>query len=384
MRANMRIKNVIRFLFLMCVLSLSCSAMPQHNLLKEQSPAIFLQYELIDLGTTDLPEKSLTRQQNQNFLGPLINNAGDIVGNSSQGGFIQKQGQAPYQPTLQKAKFYFHAINNLSDILVSLERQPFEVEWYLWPTADGWQSPRIKIDTVELSGHDVLLTHVNDSKTITGTAEPFLRFMPLTWSLQNGLYRLGHFKGLEITGKALDLNQNGYIAGKTFKNLESFPFVWDGNKIYDLFNLRNSFRIPENTKLVFEEILLGHDNVLYGTYWLNKEFMQTKERQETALLTFAFNPKNQELQLFDLNGMRFSSINSKDRSVGSVNGKAAFADIKDRLNPTLLEDIIDESQKKGWQLLEATDINDNSMIVGYGKKEDGMHLFLAKPLHFNP
>jgi hypothetical protein len=78
--------------------------------------------------------------------------------------------------------------------------------------------------------------------------------------------------------------------------------------------------------------------------------------------------------LLDLDNLRINAVNSSHVIVGSLDGKAATCWPGDK--PILLSNIVKEEPGKEWELLEATGINDAGKIVGYGKLNGRMHIFL--------
>jgi hypothetical protein len=145
----------------------------------------------------------------------------------------------------------------------------------------------------------------------------------------------------------------------------------------DLSKLRSLFKPPSDGKIEFEDLVIGEDGTVYGTYWINTAFMDNNPQAPKQLSAFKWNPTNMDLQFLDLHGMRMTAVNSGNRMVGSLNGKAVVWHETNK--PADLIAMIPVDEVKGWDLLEATDINDYGQIVGYGKLNGKMHLFLAEP-----
>lgn len=355
-----------------------CAELP-HVVRDQQAVAPLAHYKLIDLGPNDLPQEKLTRQQKELSLGPYINDKGDVIGNRLNGGFLRSVSGTEYTPAFKNAKYSFFDINNKGDILAAFERGPDDVQWVVWPTDENLQQSRLPIDTVEISGERIALGKINDNRLVAGTALPDqTRSMPISWSPTQELYRIGFFQGVNLFGTVQSLNDHDHIAGKSHSNLETFPYVWDGEKNHELFAIRRQFQIPSGAKIAFEDLLLNNDNTLYGSYWINTDFWDDPNPAVKKYLAFSWQPQSQQLQLMDLDGMRLSAMNNSDRIVGSLHGEAAFAN--KGFKPIKLADAMSPEESAGWKLIEATDINSKGQIVGYGLKQGSLHLFLAEPL----
>lgn len=364
------------FAFTCCSSLVFCETM--HKLLAKQHPSLIKQYTLVDLGEVDLQPQELTKSKDGSSLGPLINNNGKIACNNSNGCFIYRKTMERYTPTFAKSKLYAHAINNKDDIVASLHTDEKTIYWQIWPTALDWNGGRKVIDTVEQEGNKVDLFTISDLGFIAGQTRPYNQTMPIVWNQEQGLYRVGYDQYINLHGIVKGINSNNDIAGKSEGHHENFPFLWSGSAITNLFEFRKQFRCPTDGKLHFEDVLIDKDSSLYGTYWINKDFFENKEPTHKEYLAFSWSPQERKIKLSDLNGMRFSAINADRRIVGSVNGKAAILDPEEK--PVELIYTVPVEEIDNWELLEATDINDSKQIVGYGKRDGKIHLFLANPL----
>jgi len=374
---------VYQAIFAMGIFAFTCSCSfafseTMHKLLPKQHPSLIKQYTLIDLGEVDLPKSQLTKNKDGSSLGPSINNNGKIIANNTNGGFIFRNTMEKYTPSFAKAKLYLHAINNKDDIVASFHADGKNVYWQIWPTATDWNGGRKVIDTVEQEGSKVELYTISDLGTIAGQVRPYNQTMPIVWNQAQGLYRVGHDQYLNLHGTLKGINNNNALAGKSEGHHENFPFLWDDGLLTNLFEFRKQFRCPTDGKLHFEDLVIDKDNTLYGTYWINKDFFENTEPQKKEFLAFSWSPQERKIRLSDLNGMRFSAINSSSRIVGAVNGKAAILDLNEK--PLELIHTIPVEEAVDWELIEATDINDVNQIVGYGMHNGKLHLFLANPL----
>jgi hypothetical protein len=344
----------------------------------KQSPSIMATYTLIDLGETDLPHAMLTCIQEGTSLGPKISNTGKIIANESKGGFVFRKNLERYAPRINGARIYLHSINDKENILVSIRRGPYSVEWFVWPTIEHWNVPRIPIETVEQEGYKIHLSTINDFDLVVGDAMPLEHPMPLVWTEPRGLFRVGHRSGIDLLGRVKSLNNNGTIVGKLSGKHEDFPFFWDGKSLTSLQSYRKQFCCPVDGKIQFEEVLVSNDNEMLGTFWINGRFFEEPHHSDEPYQAFSWSPKSQEVKLIDLDGMRFAAINSDKRIVGSISGKAAYCDAEQK--PISLISALPQESIQDWVLIEATGINRQGHIVGYGTRGEKTHLFLATPL----
>jgi|GEM_PF-1834790 len=349
-----------------------------HRIKLHQSPSIVATYSLIDLGETDLPQSMLTHLQDGTSLGPKISNKGKIICNESKGGFVFEKNLERHAPKMQGSRIYLHGINDNEHILQSIRSSPYSVEWFIWPTGTSWDTPRIAIETVEQEGYKVHLTTINDFNVVVGDAMPFEYGMPLIWTEARGLYRVGHRFQLNLQGRVKSLNNSSAIAGKSHGKHENFPFYWDGKELTNLFSFRKQFCCPVGGKIQFEDLLLTGDNTMLGTFWINDRFFEDPHHTDELYQAFSWSAKTNEIRILDLKGMRFSAINSDKRLVGAMNGTAAYRD--EQLMPIDLMSAPPQDSIQDWRLIEATDINDEGQIVGFGTRGDKTHLFLANPL----
>ncbi len=370
-----KIKNTFLNLFLCSVIPL-CADTP-HKVSAEQSSGLILHYTIKDLGEIDLEPRELTKLLDKPSLGPKINNDGDIVANRSTGGFFLHANEREYSPSIQGALINFHSINNQKDILISISRTSGAVDWFVWPTAQGWDGPRLTIDPVEIEGNKIYLSKVNDQQKVVGIAKPDSKSMPVEWDRIRGLYRIGFQQNENLFGTVKDINSRNTIVGKSHRQLESFPYAIINNQQFSLFKFRRHFNAPSDAKIIFADLVISDHDVVYGTYWFDKNFDDPTHKKVKHFRAFKWLPQHDLLTLLDLDGMRVTSVNAKDRLVGTRKGKAVFreADYK----PIDILSTIKFDESKDWKLIEATSINDEGQIVGFGNKAGKLHLFLASP-----
>lgn len=366
----------ILFASMLC-LTFTLFADSPHRLRVSSAPSIVPTYHLVDLGDSGLDPANLTKIKDGASLAPCINNCGEICGNRVTGGFISRPDSSLYHPPMIGGKFVFHSINTHGDVLASIRRGNGNVDWFIWMTHHGADGTRIPIDTKEVQGEHLQLLKINDGRWIAGEASPAGIDLPLVWYPDQGMYRVGHSKGMNVHGKVKDINKNGLVVGKSHKNLENFPYIWNGEHIWDLFKLRNQFNPPSDGKVVFEDLVITNDGYVYGTYWINTKFLEKDAHVPENIRAFVWDIFNNTVETFNWNGMRIAAMNKFHRAVGSANGKAVYAE--KNFAPSDLAHSISVYELEGWELLEATDINDIGQIVGYGRKDGKIHLFFADP-----
>lgn len=373
-------KNIVQLFLLSSIATLTAETPWLHRSLKKQTPSIVAEYTLVDLGEIDLNQGALTRQKRGASLGPSINNRGEIVINGSLGGSIYRSLDHKYSPKMNGGRFHFHDINNASEILVSTHRSPIHIAWSIWPVAEGWNEAPISINTRDQEGYKIDLIALSDTGIVAGEAHPNEKSMPIIGNQDGVLSRIAKDLYINLEGTTKALNSQGAVVGKSNASQENFPFLWSRNTLYDLFPLRKQFHCPSDSKLEFVDLLVADDDTVYGSYYLDTHFFENpaKETFIPYLLAFKWIPVAQNVELLDLDGMRFSAINKNHVLVGSLSQEAAY--LKPGEQPLELALALPIEERQEWQLIEATSINDKGQIVGFGKKNNQMHLFLANPL----
>jgi hypothetical protein len=111
---------------------------------------------------------------------------------------------------------------------------------------------------------------------------------------------------------------------------------------------------------------------VYGTYRVHYQNDPTKDQD--VHYAYAWSPEQGGFKLLDLSNMRINGVNTSHVLVGSLYGKAAVC--WPGQSPLAISSLIKTEDAKGWDFLEASGINDSGQIVGYGKFNGKMRIFL--------
>lgn len=370
---------MIYLLFLISWLFPYCgSALDITPLKKIPESANFL-YELKDLKETDLSQAELSNANNEfrNCLAPRINNQGVMICNQSDRGYIKDAGLREISPQISSMTSHCHGLNDKGDLLLRFQRSPSDIEWWVWPQKNLYKNNPFPLKLSCTLGRNLVFSAMNSSKVIVGTLKPAGRLQPVIWTLEEGLCALGDYLGWEFEGSAVGINEKNTLAGYLQEGDEQLVFAW--NKKWGLESLKsfrwkweNLTRLPLIGKIHFADLIIGENDLVYGTFWL--------EGKEDQIYAFWWDPKSDELRRLDLKGMRIHAVSKDGTFVGSWNGQAALCDIGN--TPYLLKDLI-VALDSSWELLDATDINDRGDIVGYGRQNNAIRYFQISPIKHN-
>ena len=186
----------------------------------------------------------------------------------------------------------------------------------------------------------------------------------------------GFYVGWDFKGAALGINQQGTILGYVTECGEEPPFVWNEHCGLEILrNYQTPFEIQSCHKIRgpvhFADMVITDDNYVYGTFWIGEEYYN--DDGIYRYFAYRWEPYSQDFRYLDLEGMRLNAVNKHHTLVGTLNGQAA---IRHRgLGVELLKNYLKDPD---WELIEATDINDQGDIVGYGKYKGATHIFLLK------
>jgi len=343
----------------------------------EHLPAIVTRYKLVEIADTQLDASRLTNLTAKLTHAPIINQQGLIIGNTLRGGFITLPAKWEYSPEINGVTVHLHGINSHGDLLVTLNRGQDSQEWMFWPLKNGgYGNFRNHIQTIDPFKPNVTLTGYNDSGTYIGYKKIEGRNRPYVWTLEKGFQPLGLEKGLQLTGIAKEINQKGSIAGITDDATDKAPFIWHDQTGLETFRKYREALVPKGW-VEFADVVLTDDNTIYGTFWIRDQQDDNDKGINRQYYAFRWEPNNGTVKMIDLKGMRLTDVNSQHLLVGSYNGKAMVREPE--RPPIALSDLMDPRTLEGWELLEATSVNDHGQIVGYGLRNGKAHVFLAEP-----
>lgn len=357
----------------------SLGAATKHKeLCNEYGSQIISRYSLIDIGETELDSSKLSNLSTKLTLAPLVNNSGQGIANKQNGGLVFLPTGWKYAPQINGISIHFHSINENGDLLITLTRGQDSVEWMVWPWKDGgYGSAKKHIHTVDPFKADFFFTGFNSAATTIGYKKDGDANIPTKWTLENGLKRLGEDQGIEIEGITKAINNSGAIVGVAEELTDKYPFFLSDSGLEILKQYRNFFT-PKGW-VEFADMVVTNNDVIYGTFWLKERPESSIEEKNTNLFyAYTWNPKTAQVEMLNLQGMRIADVNGSSILVGSLNGEAAYREPDRKAAP--LASLIDPDQLIGWELYEASSINNKGQIVGYGKYNGQMHIFFASPL----
>ncbi len=301
-----------------------------------------------------------------------------VTGNTLKGGFVTLPTHWEYIPHINGVNIHLYGIDAKGDLLVTLERGADSQEWMLWPLhKGGYGTERNHIQTVDPFKSDFTFTSFNDNGLFIGYKKVDGKNKPYIWSVDKGFQPLGGEKGLQMSGFAKDVNHKGSIAGITDDPTDRAPFLWHENEKLEVLRKYRNTLVPKGW-IEFADMVLAEDDTIYGTFWIKNQNSENGNVLNRQYYAYHWEPHQSKLQMLDLKGMRLAAVNSGHLLVGSYNDKAMIRILDQQ--PVALADLMDPETLKGWELLEATSVNDKGQIVGYGKHNGQVHIFLADPV----
>lgn len=354
------------------------SATKHTELRNEYGSQIVSRYSLMDVGETDLDESKLSNLSTKLGLAPLLNNSSQGIANKQSGGVLFLPTGWKYAPHINGIAIQFHAINENGDLLITLTRGQNSVEWMVWPWKDGgYGSAKKHIHTLDPFKADFFFTGFNNQAVAIGYKTDENKNIPTKWTAEAGLKRLGEEEGIEIEGITKAINSSGAVVGIAEELTDKYPFILLDSRLEMLKQYRQLFT-PKGW-VEFADMVISDKNIIYGTFWLKEQKDGPKEESKTnTYYAYAWDPENSSVEMLNLQGMRIADVNGSSILVGSLNGKAAYRE--PQRDPIALEALINPNDLIGWELFEASSINDKGQIVGYGKYQGNMHIFFASPL----
>lgn len=345
---------------------------------KNKPTKCIAKYTIQDFGVTEVDLTSISPFALPHTYAPRINNHRQVTANRLDEGFIRDQCHGELVPQISwKMKGHAFGINDEGDLIVTIERNSTNVDWFVWTQKNLKKDKRYPIEPLEgVDGTDIDFRAINDSKWAVGNFNPGSVLRPAVWNPQWGLKPLGYYLGWDFKGVAWGINKKGTIVGLVDECIESLPYVW--NKCDGLEILRN-FKIPFEAQschviqgpVHFADMVITDDDYVYGTLWYESHYYH--DDGQITYFAYRWEPYNHDFRFLDLQGMRINGVNKTHILAGSLNGKAVLRDRGEK--PIFLNDLLNDPN---WDLLTATGINDHGDIVGIGKFQDKNHVFLLK------
>lgn len=318
-------------------------------------------FQIYDVGLTDLAIERLP---------PRINNEGLVIANRSSGGFTWSKVKGEFTPDDEDDRIRFYAVNDRADVLVGTRTLDRKTEWAIWP--QGGNCPRC--DRIVLpagpyikKSKKMCLSTLSNDRIAAGCflnhhGEPQILRIDKTCTECEGI-----FQGLTTHGQAY---------GFVIKEGGLHPALWTEQKFAATIKNYRSKVIPEGV-IRPETLTSTPDGVFYCSYWV-----EYKDANPIVLgvpkfyYNFAWNSQTGEYRQLDIDGMRVSKVNATHTLTGLLNGKPAVCFPGKK--PVEFAKLLPSDQRKDWEIIQISDINDNNQLVGVGKFKGEVHFFFAE------
>lgn len=334
-------------------------------------------YQLIDLGLIDLEDTKLSRVHSSSTLAPMVNNKGWTAANDSNQGTVFMTSNFKYKPQVSNVPISILAMDSQGNLLVNLQREGNSHELMFWPWEDNKPSAqRIHVHSSQPSSDKLTFVALNDIGTVIANKTSSHGQLPVVWSAAQGWQPLGAAQGLHLHARAKSINKDGHVIGIMETKTDSYPFFWDDS--YGLEAMR-SYRNAFSAKgwIEFSDMVLTDDDTVYGTFWVRYHTPGDQAFKNNPYYAYKWSPATGAIMQLGFKDMRIADVNNNHQMVGSWQGKAALATSQGQ--PLVLKALMPPDQTEGWELIEATSINDKGQIAGYGKYRGETHIFFAEP-----
>lgn len=321
-------------------------------------------YQITDLGPTTLSERVLSHGCWPISLGPKLNNKGQVIGNRGSSGFVWESCKGFTEYNKWGIFTNFIDINNKGVILGRAYDNNETFEWFTW-LENQCQREEIPsfLDFKCLDSDTLFFRAINDSGCLVGS-----RYLGYNQYRSVFFDSRKNLKELKI-GILLDVNDEDNIVGVEICNAKEQPFLWHLSGGMSV--ISDDLRMGKPSGIQrFGYPVLAYDSTVYGTF-------RGRKNGIPYIFAYQWNDKDQIFRSLDLSNMEISAVNRCHILVGRQ-GDNAVISMHHRSPRTLISLV--KGKVRGWKLIEATDINDMGQIVGYGRLNGKLHLFLLDPI----
>jgi probable HAF family extracellular repeat protein len=279
-----------------------------------------------------------------------INNAGQVAGeNGANNPFLYTDGQKTNLGSVNGSTFWPRAINSLGDVTGGINSNAVSQPATLFS-----QGAAASIGTVQGFSQTVG-TAINSSDEITGYAKNF------SGPLEAALYRNGTWTDMGFLGTGWGINDNGDIVGQYYPDSSSpsQAFLYSGGVLKTLGTLGGigaiAYGVSPGGEVVGQSTITGN-NISHAFSYSGSSM--------TDLGIISGEPSN--------NNSLAVAVNSSGEIVGEVyptnsNSYTAFVYLNGQMFD--LNSLIPTNL--GWNLMQATGVNDSGQIVGWGTLNGG-------------
>ncbi|MEM1282387.1 MAG: hypothetical protein AAGG81_02410 [Chlamydiota bacterium] len=350
---------------LLCALLFFIGTSPLEGMyLNKGIPLDLTHYCFFDLGPTNLAERCLDRHCWPMSLAPRININGQVIGNRGERGFVWTKHQGFITYSHDGYYTCFVDINNDGTVLGMVKINDEYSEWFLWTEhqciREG-RAPFLLCDK-QYSNH-VYLRALNDHGNIVGARlDECGCYRSIFWDEKKCIRDLPY-------PLLWDINNSNYMLGSEPMEFREQPITWHIKGGMNVINDDRRFGKPYNIRSFFNPVI-AEDTSVYGNFIANKW-------GSNYTYAYMWNACDAIFRPLDLNQMLISSVNKCHVLVGTLQGQAVMS--KNHGPPIPLVSLV-INKPSGWQLINATDINDKGQIVGWGRKSGEIRFFMLDPI----
>ncbi len=324
-------------------------------------------YNLVDLGPAGRAPRLLSRHSTTISFGPRINNNGQVIFNDKKGGVILDPAYGPDRLIMCHVSTTFHAINDEGSVLASLPQNCGKHEWMIWSEKNGCRRFPMILSYDPPAGCEVYFNYFNNKGVLAGILLVPTGGVPISYAaVMQPCTKLD----ILCEGAAWGVSDSGYVAANNFASEEHRPYIWHykgGSIVLSDDNCMHTK--PNKEDVQYVDMLIAYDDSIFGTFFY-------RDRPD-YLYTYHWFPHENKFEILDLKNIRLSAINGKGTIVGTLDNRAVMLQ-KDGVCRDLNHTI--DKQSRHWTLLEATDINDQGQIVGFGSANGETRIFLLNPV----
>lgn len=303
-------------------------------------------------------------------LPPHLNNEGFVIANKEDGAVTWKKSGEEFCPKISDGTIHFHAVNSHGDVLVSLRKSDKSIAWAIWPQGGQCEEHKkvaLQMNAYQKKSKKMCLNALSDDRIVAGC---FLNHHGEPKILQT------KDKNAEFRGIYQGMTASGILYGFSTKESEPSPAVWNSSAVAVGIKNYRSKVVPEGI-IRPETLTMAPDGVVYGSYWVEyKDANPIVLGVPKVYYNFAWKPATGEYKQIDIDGMRVIKVNASHTLIGTLNGKPALCEGGKK--PVELTKLLSPEQKKEWEVLTISDLNDSNQLVGIGKLHGELHLFFAE------
>lgn len=322
-----------------------------------------VEYQITDLGFTEIDLQLLSKQALPLTYAPMINNKSQVIYNDGFGGVLWDECIGKRRMQIDEGGFaFFHAINQDGAVLASHGKDKQNLTWYLWPEKHFCRKAPFYICAEKPEGSSLYFRGMNEDGFLAGFTMEGNDFT----TMQAFVLLPGNVLQLLCPGIAWDVSKTDYSVANDSNSYSNDPYLWHPR--FGAIVLGDQLKKPSNEDIRYVDTVISDDNMVYGNFFFT--------HRPGHLQGYSWDTMSDHFTMINTSQMRINAINSGHIMVGHMNKRAV---VRFRDQPPRYIDKINDACGRRWTLLEATGINDKGEIVGYGMVDNQTHIFLLKP-----